>query len=335
MHSSALPAELVLPRLPAKRTSAVQFWKRWLSGIETVSSKSEYFSLAICSKNCLNLYAFISSLQTIISGMGELHLEVYTEVWKRMVRNAFPAFLVNKGSRLEAMVDRKHWFFFYFSTRASTSCPPSTSCHCDCSLEWTLECRIRECRINDHENGKIVIGLGNDNNNSARASRFLYTSLPSLLKLPIMCCCYLFDFLTLMFDIFIDVWVKLFSALFYTSQRMRTEYNCPVVAGKPKVAFRETIGKEARYELNVTPMRLFQLIDLLHSSVSFMSNRKLRQRRFGRRVSTGNEAFLLYLASEQALPGHSGPHPRTSGTRGDFARRLAFSMPWRYKRFIL
>ena len=150
-------------------------------------------------------------------------------------------------------------FFYYLSTRASTSCPPSTSCHCDCSLEWTLECRIRECLINDHENGKIVIGLGNDNNNSARASRFLYTSLPSLLKLPIMCCCYLFDFLTLMFDIFIDVWVKLFSALFYTSQRMRTEYNCSVVAGKPKVAFRETIGKEARYKLNVTPMRPFSI----------------------------------------------------------------------------
>ena len=163
---------------------------------------------------------------------------------------------------------QKTFFFFYFSTRASTSCPPSTPCHCDCSLEWTLECR------------KIVIGLGNDNNNSARASRFLCTSLPSLLKFPIICCCYLFDFLTLMFGIFIDVWVKLFSALFYTSQRMRTEYNCPVVAGKPKVAFRETIGKEARYELNVTPMRLVQLIDLLHSSVSFMSNRKLRQRRF-------------------------------------------------------
>ena len=185
--------------------------------------------------------------------MGELHLEVYTEVWKRMVRNAFPAFLVNKGSRLEAMVDRKH-FFFYLSTWASTSCPTSTSCHCDCSLEWTLE-----CRINDHENGKIVIGLRNDNNNSARASCFLYTSLPSLLKFPIMCCCYLFDFLTLMFGIFIDVWVKLFSALFYTSQRMRTEYNCPVVAGKPKVAFRETIGKEARYKLNVTPMRPFSI----------------------------------------------------------------------------
>ena len=117
MHSSALPTELVLLRLPAKRTSAVQFWKRWLSGIETVSCKSEDFSLAICSKNCLNLYAFISSLQTIISGMGELHLEVYTEVWKRMVRNAFPAFpafLVNKGSRLEAMVDRKHILFFFF-----------------------------------------------------------------------------------------------------------------------------------------------------------------------------------------------------------------------------
>ena len=191
--------------------------------------------------------------------MGELHLEVYTEVWKRMVRNAFHAFLVNKGSRLEAMVDRKHWFFFYLSTRASTSCPPSTPCHCDCSLGWTLECQIRECRINDHENGKIVIGLRNDNNNSARASRFLYTFLPSLLKFPVMCCCYLFDFLTLMFDIFMDVWVKLFSALFYTSQRMRTEYNCSVVAGKPKVAFRETIGKEARYKLNVTPMRPFSI----------------------------------------------------------------------------
>ena len=62
-----------------------------------------------------------------------------------------------------------------------------------------------------------------------------------------------------MFGIFIDVWVKLFSALFYTSQRMRTEYNCPVVAGKPKVAFRETIGKEARYKLNVTPMRPFSI----------------------------------------------------------------------------
>ena len=103
---------------------------------------------------------------------------------------------------------------------------------------------------------------------------FLYASLPSLLKLLIMRCCSLFDFLTLMSDLFIDVWVKLFSALFFTSQRMRTEYNCPVVAGKPKVAFRETIGKEARYELNVTRMRLFQLIDLLHLSVSF------RQRRF-------------------------------------------------------
>ena len=31
-----------------------------------------------------------------------------------MVRNAFPAFLVNKGSRLEAMVDRKHFFFLFF-----------------------------------------------------------------------------------------------------------------------------------------------------------------------------------------------------------------------------
>ena len=63
-------------------------------------------------------------------------------------------------------------FFYYLSTRASTSCPPSTPCHCDCSLEWTLECRIRECRINDHENGKIVIGLDNENNNSGRVSRF-------------------------------------------------------------------------------------------------------------------------------------------------------------------
>ena len=155
---------------------------------------------------------------------------------------------------------QKTFFFFYLSTWASTSCPTSTSCHCDCSLEWTLE-----CRINDHENGKIVIGLGNDNNNSARASRFLYTSLPSLLKFPIMCCCYLFDFLTLMFAMFIDVWVKLFSALFYTSQRMRTEYNCPVVAGKPKVAFRETIGKEARYELNVATSTTFNITDSFHS----------------------------------------------------------------------
>lgn len=32
------------------------------------------------------------------------------------------------------------------------------------------------------------------------------------------------------------------------TERMRTEYNCPVVAGKPKVAFRETIGKEARFD---------------------------------------------------------------------------------------
>ena len=27
------------------------------------------------------------------------------------------------------------------------------------------------------------------------------------------------------------------------SERMRTEYNCPCVVGKPKVAFRETITK--------------------------------------------------------------------------------------------
>jgi len=32
------------------------------------------------------------------------------------------------------------------------------------------------------------------------------------------------------------------------TERMRTEYNCPVIAGKPKVAFRETIGKEARFD---------------------------------------------------------------------------------------
>ncbi|XP_068687407.1 elongation factor G, mitochondrial-like [Montipora foliosa] len=32
------------------------------------------------------------------------------------------------------------------------------------------------------------------------------------------------------------------------TERMRTEYNCPVVAGKPKVAFRETIGKEANFD---------------------------------------------------------------------------------------
>ena len=193
---------------------------------------------------------------------------------------------------------QKTLVFFYLSTRASTSCPPSTSCHCDCSLEWTLECRIRECRINDLENGKIVIGLENENNNSARASRFLYTSLTSLLKLSIMCCCYLFDFLTLMFDVFIDVWVKLFSALFFSSQRMRTEYNCPVVAGKPKVAFRETIGKEARYELNVTPMGVFQLIDVLHSSVSFMNDRELRQRRFWATPVYRKWAFLFYLSCE-------------------------------------
>ena len=79
---------------------------------------------------------------------------------------------------------------------------------------------------------------------------------------------------------------------------MRTEYNCPVVAGKPKVAFRETIGKEARYELNVTPMRLFQLIDLLHSSVSFMSDRELRKRRFGATPVYRKWAFLLYLSCE-------------------------------------
>ena len=188
-------------------------------------------------------------------------IQRYESAWSG---TPFPPFLWTKAA------DSRLWWteyivFFYLSTRASTSCPPSTSCHCDCSLEWTLECRIRECLINDHENGKIVIGLGNENNNSARASRFLYTSLPSLLKLLIMCCCYLFDFLTLMFDIFIDVWVKLFSALFYTSQRMRTEYNCSVVAGKPKVAFRETIGKEARYELNVSTSTSFNITDSFHS----------------------------------------------------------------------
>ncbi|KAK2573686.1 Elongation factor G [Acropora cervicornis] len=32
------------------------------------------------------------------------------------------------------------------------------------------------------------------------------------------------------------------------TERMRTEYNCPVIAGKPKVAFRETIGKEANFD---------------------------------------------------------------------------------------
>ncbi|KAL9965352.1 hypothetical protein ACROYT_G029141 [Oculina patagonica] len=32
------------------------------------------------------------------------------------------------------------------------------------------------------------------------------------------------------------------------TERMRTEYNCPVISGKPKVAFRETIGKEASFD---------------------------------------------------------------------------------------
>ncbi|XP_020602430.1 elongation factor G, mitochondrial-like [Orbicella faveolata] len=32
------------------------------------------------------------------------------------------------------------------------------------------------------------------------------------------------------------------------TERMRTEYNCPVIAGKPKVAFRETIGKAASFD---------------------------------------------------------------------------------------
>lgn len=36
------------------------------------------------------------------------------------------------------------FFFFHLSTRASTSCPPSTWCHCDFSLEWSAECGIRE-----------------------------------------------------------------------------------------------------------------------------------------------------------------------------------------------
>ena len=111
-----------------------------------------------------------------------------------------------------------------------------------------------------------------------------------------------------MFDLVIDVWVKLCSALFFTSQRMRTEYNCPVVAGKPKVAFKETIGKEARYELNVTPMCLFQLIDVLHSSVSFMSNRELRQSRFWATHVYRRGFFLLWPSS-----------PIPPGTLGDFA----------------
>ena len=205
-------------------------------------------------------------------------IQRYESAWSG---TPFPPFWWTKAADSRLWWTENIFFFFflyyYLSSRASTSCPPSTPCHCDCSLEWTLECRIRECRINDHENGKIVIGLDNENNNCARASRFLYTFLPSLLKFPLMCCCYLFDFLTLMFGIFIDVWVKLFSALFYTSQRMRTEYNCSVVAGKPKVAFRETIGKEARYELNVATSTSFNITDSFHSigAKKFGVNRRL------------------------------------------------------------
>lgn len=36
-------------------------------------------------------------------------------------------------------------------------------------------------------------------------------------------------------------------AIFFI-QRMRTEFNCAVISGKPKVAFRETIGREAKFD---------------------------------------------------------------------------------------
>ena len=40
------------------------------------------------------------------------------------------------------------------------------------------------------------------------------------------------------------------ACFFCSLQRMRTEYNCPCVTGKPKVAFRETISMPVKYVIN-------------------------------------------------------------------------------------
>ena len=103
--------------------------------------------------------------------MGELHLEVYTEVWKRMVRKAFPAFLVNKGSWLEAMVDRKHCFFFICPLQPRPLAHPRPRVIVTAHWNGLWSAGLGSL-INDHENGKIVLGLDKENNNSARASRF-------------------------------------------------------------------------------------------------------------------------------------------------------------------
>ena len=111
MHSSALPTELVPPRLPAKRTSAVQFWKRWLSGIETVSCKSDYFSgymfKELSQFICIYFFSTDYHLRNGRASPWGLHRGMKAHGPERLSRLS-----VNKGSRLEAMVDRIHCFFF-------------------------------------------------------------------------------------------------------------------------------------------------------------------------------------------------------------------------------
>ena len=70
-----------------------------------------------------------------------------------------PAFLVNKGSRLEAMVDRIHCFFFFICLLE-----PRPLAHPRPGVivisHWNgLRSAGLGSLINDHENGKIVIGL--------------------------------------------------------------------------------------------------------------------------------------------------------------------------------